>query len=132
MGKRVLKRSTKLWRENGTVTRAVFSAHKSLFQVIALWLARHSLVSRRLPIMNPEMIAHLQGWIQQENLKGVVYRSMPGECRRNFLENRIFNPFSKHFRLETVKLLRVKTCKNSLKASVLMNYNTFSLKLLIK
>ena len=59
---------------------------------------------------------------------GVVYRSRPATSTgiqrfgrkvyaagQNFGKNRVFNPFSKHFRLETVKLLRVKNMQNQFK-----------------
>ena len=59
---RVLERSTKFWRENGTVTRAVLSARKSLFPVISLCLL--NILLYRLPIMNPEIIAHLNEWLE--------------------------------------------------------------------
>ena len=62
---RVLERSTKFRRENGTITRAVFSKRKSLFPVIEIGTPPPTSHRDRLAIMNPEMIAHLNEWLEQ-------------------------------------------------------------------
>ena len=61
----VLERSTKFRRENGTITRAVFSKRKSLFPVIEIGTPPPTSHRDRLAIMNPEMIAHLNEWLEQ-------------------------------------------------------------------